>query len=63
MDLSSLVKAVREGLEAEFPGWLIAREDSGMWRATRPGWSRLWASSSVELRTKIQQVGAGEGEG
>ena len=63
IDLSSLVEAMKEALEAEFPGWLISREDNGWWRASRPGWGRLWAKTSVELRARLHNVGAQGEEG
>jgi hypothetical protein len=35
--VDSLVKRLESELEADFPGWLIHRETSGQWTATRPG--------------------------
>jgi hypothetical protein len=55
MDVSPLVKRLREQLEAEFPGWLVNREDSGRWRAVRPGWGALYGQSAPELRERLRR--------
>ncbi|GAA2456960.1 hypothetical protein GCM10010191_90650 [Actinomadura vinacea] len=61
IDLSLLVKAMEGALESEFPGWLITRESSGRWTATRPDWGQLYAKNSIGLRAKLSGVVTQEG--
>ncbi len=35
-DFGPLVRRLENELEADFPGWLIGREASGRWTATKP---------------------------
>lgn len=50
---SALVKRLQDGLSVDFPGWLISRECSGRWVATRPGWGSLYGQSAGELRNRL----------
>ncbi|MFV2177955.1 hypothetical protein ACFHW2_40055 [Actinomadura sp. LOL_016] len=60
IDLSGLVGRMERDLEEEFPGWLIARESTGRWAATRPDWGALFAQTGPELRERLRRY-SGEG--
>ncbi|MFI0370394.1 hypothetical protein ACH35V_21205 [Actinomadura sp. 1N219] len=50
---SMLIQRLGDGLKADFPGWLISREESGRWVADRPGWGVLYGQSAAELRRRL----------
>ncbi|URM98403.1 hypothetical protein LUW76_30915 [Actinomadura madurae] len=50
---SALIKRLQDELEADFPGWLIGREPSGRWVATRSEWGALYGQSAAELRARL----------
>ncbi len=52
-ETSALIRRLQEGLEADFPGWLIRRESSGRWVATRSEWGALYGQSAAELRARL----------
>jgi hypothetical protein len=52
---SALIKRLQDGLTADFPGWLISRERSGRWVATRLGWGSLYGQSARELRNRLDR--------
>lgn len=52
---SALIERLRDRLEADYPGWVIARERSGRWVATRPEWGALYGQSAVELRNRLDR--------
>lgn len=52
-DTSALIRRLQDGLEADFPGWQVARESSGRWVATRSGWGCLYGQSAAELRNRL----------
>jgi hypothetical protein len=54
VDLGPLVERLEADLEREFPGWLIAREASGLWSARLPGWGVLYGQSAPELRNRLR---------
>ncbi|TDC57918.1 hypothetical protein E1281_03145 [Actinomadura sp. KC345] len=56
---SVLIKRLQDGLQADFPGWLIARERSGRWVATRSEWGALYGQSAAELRNRLDRVTKG----
>ena len=51
--VNALVTRMENELEEDFPGWLIHRETSGQWTATRPGWGSLFARTAPELRERL----------
>jgi hypothetical protein len=53
METSALIKRLENDLAADFPGWLISREESGRWAATRHGWGVLYGQSAAELRNRL----------
>ncbi|GAA1899646.1 hypothetical protein [Actinomadura bangladeshensis] len=58
---SALIKRLVDGMEADFPGWLIARECSGRWVAKRSGWGALYGQSASELRIRLDRFnGSGD---
>ncbi|NKZ03441.1 hypothetical protein [Actinomadura latina] len=58
---SALIKRLENSLQADFPGWLIARECSGRWVAKRPGWGALYGQSASELRNRLDRfTGSGD---
>ncbi|OLT14164.1 hypothetical protein BJF79_03100 [Actinomadura sp. CNU-125] len=61
IDLSGLVGSMERDLEAEFPGWLIARESTGRWAATRPDWGALFAQTGPELRERLRRFNREDG--
>lgn len=48
-----LFTRMEDDLEAEFPGWLVTREESGQWSAVRPSWGALYGQSATELRDRL----------
>lgn len=53
VDTSALIRRIEGELEADFPGWLVSRDDSGRWVAVRPAWGALYGQSAVELRERL----------
>jgi hypothetical protein len=50
---SPIFTRMEDDLEAEFPGWVVTREDSGRWSAVRPSWGALYGQSVTELRDRL----------
>jgi hypothetical protein len=57
---SALIKRLHDGLQADFPGWLITRECSGQWVAKRQGWGALYGQSAAELRNRLDRFTGSE---
>lgn len=55
LDLGPLVKRLENELESDFPGWLITREASGQWTASKPDWGTVHGQSAPELRDRLTQ--------
>lgn len=55
IDTSALIKRLQDDLKADFPGWLIARDRSGRWVATRSEWGALYGQSATELRNRLDR--------
>ncbi|GAB2833475.1 hypothetical protein GCM10022221_35460 [Actinocorallia aurea] len=53
IDLTALTQTLEADLEARFPGWLITRETTGRWNATRPDWGTLYATTATELGDRL----------
>jgi hypothetical protein len=61
IDLGPLVSRLETELEEEFPGWLIAREESGRWSARLPEWGVLYGQDIAELRGRLRAYAEGTG--
>jgi hypothetical protein len=55
LDVSPLIRRMREQFEAEFPGWRISRDSSGRWCAVRTNWGALYGQSAPELRDRLRR--------
>jgi hypothetical protein len=55
--VEALISRLENELEADFPGWLISRESSGRWVATRSGWGRLYGRTAAALRERLTRYG------
>lgn len=53
--VNSLVTRLESELEEEFPGWLITRESSGRWTATRTDWGSLYGKTAADLRARMRR--------
>ena len=55
LDFEPLIKWLKNELERDFPGWLITRDASGRWTASKPDWGTLHGESAPELRDRLTQ--------
>ena len=55
LSASALIRRLGNGLKADFPEWLISRDECGRWVAERPGWGVLYGQSAAELRRRLGQ--------